>query len=407
MIDDDLSPRTGSRRFTYETYRELIETGHEVKVYTTILDKEKCFKEYLSMEVEVVSGGDSVQNISSASSPGGLKKNRVAEVLNDFAYWSRHARLAMRISEKIASIDCDVALFHYHGEHWLLPYFYYLNKPNGAVYLNVVPPMPRPWALPFQELTLRKRLANALIDLPPVGNWENESFKNLSLFITPSRFQLEQARRQGLIGKTKAAVVPLGVNDSEFYPTGEDDSYALYLGRVHPHKSIELAIYSMRNSPRNCSLVIAGDVEEQNLWYKEKLIRLAKKCGIFDRFKFVEAPSQDQLVQLMQKCSVFLFPSTIDTFGLVVLEAMACGKPIVACNRGGVPEIVNDAGFLLEPDVSVWRETVSRLFKDNSLRKEMADKALLRSKDFSWKKTAESLLQSFEQLPTVHRKIRD
>lgn len=401
MIDDDLSPRTGSRRFTYEVTRELNNAGHEVKVFTTVLDKEICFKEYLSMPIEVVSGQNSIQKRPLKSSSGNLKKNVLLEVANDFSYWSKHARLALQISEKLADMQCDVALFHYHGEHWLLPYFYYLSEPNGAVYLHVVPPMPRPWALPFQELTVRKRVTNALIDLPPVGNWENVSFKKLGLFITPSRFQLEQAKRQGLIGQKKAIVVPLGVNDSEFYPTGEEEPYALYLGRIHPHKSIELAILSMKNTPSDCSLVIAGDIEEQNLWYKDKLVTLAKKAGIIDRFEFVMGPSQSQVVQLMQKCSVFLFPSTIDTFGLVVLEAMACGKPIVACNRGGVPEIVNDAGFLLEPDVAQWRVIVSRLFRDASFRREMGKRSLQRSKNFSWKKTAERLLSSFGQLPTI------
>jgi len=401
IIDDDLSPRTGSRRFTYEVTRELNNVGHEVKIFTTFLDKDKCFKEYLSMPIEVVSRQKPFQKRASKSSSGHLKKNALLEVVNDFAYWSKHARLALKISEKLADMQCDVALFHYHGEHWLLPYFYHLNEPNGAVYLNVVPPMPRPWALPFQELTLRKRLANTLIDLPPVGNWESVSLKKLGLFIAPSWFQLEQAKRQGLIGQKKATVVPLGVNDSEFYPTGEEEHYALYLGRVHPHKSIELAILAMKNTPANCSLVIAGDVEEQNLWYKEKLINLAKKNGIIDRFEFVTGPSQTQVVQLMQKCSVFLFPSTIDTFGLVVLEAMACGKPIVACDRGGVPEIVNNAGFLLEPNVTHWRETVSRLFRDKSLRRHMGERALQKSKAFSWEKTAERLLQSFKQLLTT------
>jgi len=401
IIDDDLTPRTGSRRFTYEVTRELNNAGHQVKLFTTVLDRDKCFKEYLSMPIEVVSGQKSSQKGFSKSSSGNLKKNAILEAMNDFAYTAKHARLALQISEKVADMQCDVALFHYHGEHWLLPYFYYLSEPNGAVYLNVVPPMPRPWALPFQELTLRKRLTNNLIDFSPIGNWENVSCRKLGLFITPSRFQLEQAMRQGLIGQKKATVVPLGVNDSEFNPTGEEEPYALYLGRIHPHKSIELAIMAMKNTPPNYSLVIAGDVEEQNLWYKEKLMSLAKKAGISDRFEVVDSPAQSQLVRLMQKCSAFLFPSTIDTFGLVVLEAMACGKPIVACNRGGVPEIVRDSGFLLEPDVSQWRATVNRLFKDTSFRREMGKKALQRSKDFSWAKTAEKLISSFKEMRLI------
>ena len=138
----------------------------------------------------------------------------------------------------------------------------------------------------------------------------------------------------------------------------------------------------MEKTGHDNSLVIAGDLDARYPRYKEKLERLAERVKISDRFKIIPSPSDSEGVRLMQRCSVFLFPSTIDTFGLVVLEAMACGKPMVACNRGGVPEIVGDAGFLLEPNVEEWQKTLNKLMSNSKLRKQMGEKSLERSRLF-------------------------
>jgi glycosyltransferase involved in cell wall biosynthesis len=186
----------------------------------------------------------------------------------------------------------------------------------------------------------------------------------------------------------------LGIDHDRFYPVDKSGDFALYLGRIHPHKSLELAVMAMKRAPESCSLTIAGDIEPQHMWYKSKLASLAEEMEISDRFEIVLYPSDSEVVRLMQECSIFLFPSTIDTFGLVVLEAMACGKPVVACNRGGVPGVLGDAGFLLEPSVVEWASAVNRLTLDSSLRRRMGEKALERSKAFSWEKTTDRLLKT-------------
>ena len=398
FIDENLSPRTGSRRFNYEVVHHLQDLGHEAKILTTRIDKDKCFKEYLSLPIEVVSGNNSSHEGSAQPSLQGRTKNPLFEILNNLVYNLSQARLAIKISERIEDAKFDVALFQYHGEHWLLPYFCCLNEPVGSVFLNMIPPMPRPIALPFQELTMSRKIVDNFLGLPPIGRWKESSFDKLALFLTPSSFMLDQAKRTGVIERRKTAVVPLGVNHSQFFPTTEEEPYALYLGRIHPHKSLELAVLSMKDAPPDYSLVIAGDIEEQHSWYLDKLVSLAEKIGISDRFKVILHPSDSDVVRLMQKCCLFLFPSTIDSFGLVVLEAMACGKPIVACNRGGVPAIVADSGFLLEPNVEMWRTTVRKLLSDSSFRRQMGKRAYERSEAFSWENTAKQLIVAFSRL---------
>jgi glycosyltransferase involved in cell wall biosynthesis len=398
FVDENLSPRTGSRRFNYEVAHHLQDMGHEAKILTTRIDKDKCFKEYLSLPVEVVSGNNSSHEGSAQPSLQGRTRNPLLDIANNLGYNLSQARLAIKISERIADSKCDVVLFQYHGEYWLLPYFYRLNGAIGSVFLNVIPPMPRPIALPFQELTISRKIVDNLLGLPPIGRWKESSFDKLALFLTPSSFMLDQAKRTGIIERKKAAVVPLGVNHSQFFPTTEEEPFVLYLGRIHPHKSLELAVLSMKNAPPDYSLVIAGDIEEQYMWYKDKLVSLAEKTGISDRFKVILHPSDSDVIRLMQKCCLFLFPSTIDSFGLVVLEAMACGKAIVACNRGGVPAIVADSGFLLEPNVEQWRMTVHKLLSDSSFRRQMGRKALERSEAFSWENTTKQLIAALTKL---------
>jgi glycosyltransferase involved in cell wall biosynthesis len=322
------------------------------------------------------------------------RRNAFEEIPIELAYLLRQTRHALDVSERIANAQCDATLYQYHGEYWLLPYFYQFSDPTGMVYLNVLRPMPRPFEVPFMEATIRRRLKDGIYDLLPFRSLKQASFRKLSTFLAPSHFQLEEARRKGMIGSKKSAVVPLGIDHDRFYPIGKSEDFALYLGRINPHKSLELAVMAMKKTSKSCSLIIAGDIDPQFSWYKSRLVDLAETMGLSDRFEIITSPPDSDVVRLMQECSIFLFPSTIDTFGLVVLEAMACGKPVVACNRGGVPEVLGDAGLLLEPSAVEWASAAGRLTSDLSLRRRMGEKASERSKAFSWENTTDKLLNA-------------
>jgi glycosyltransferase involved in cell wall biosynthesis len=400
FIDEDLSPRTGSRRFTFEVTRELEKRGHKVGIFTSKLDRGSSFGAYLSLPVHVLSS----QKSTVGESPAGHVRDRVRkqhnlvfEVGKLLNYCLSQTAVVMEMSREIADLDYDVAVLHYHGEHWLLPYFYYLVRSTAVIYLNVFKRLRRYWGLPFQELkelSLHREIVDKALLLPPFGRWEKASLRNVKLLLAPSQHLLGQAERRGMLMQRRSAVVPLGVNHSEFFATGEEEDFALYAGRIHPHKSLELAVAAMKGTGKDNYLIIAGDITEEFSWYKEKLLHLANKMSVADRVKIIESPSDSEVVRLMQRCSVFLFPSTIDTFGLVVLEAMSCGKPIIACNRGGVPEVVGDAGYLLEPSVQQWQKTLHWVFSDSELRSTMRAKSLSRSKRFSWEKTTDILLSS-------------
>lgn len=384
MIWEDLSPRSGSRRFLFEATPRLEKLGHEVKIFTAKLDKKACYPEILQLPVEVVP--------KKHSSISRFFKRTLGRDIDH--YWV-HTRAYMEISERAATWKADLLIFHYAGEPWLPQYFYYLNKPAGIVDLHVIPGgVPRFRTSASWKIEQRIRL------LPPMGRWNALSLKKIGMIITHSRFVYNQTIKVlGSKISTMTEVVPLGVSHSEFYPTDEEEPFVLCLGRIDPQKTLELTMHAMKDTDPNYSLVIAGALEDRFKSYKDRLIDLAEKLNLSHRFKIVQAPTRDEVVRLIQRCSVFLFPSTVDTFGLTVLEAMSCGKPVVACRAGGVPELLSDCGVLLDPDPEQWQKALRQLLSDSHFRRQIGEKAFERSKLYSWEHTVNSyinVLENFE-----------
>ncbi|MDA4127760.1 MAG: glycosyltransferase, partial [Thaumarchaeota archaeon] len=96
---------------------------------------------------------------------------------------------------------------------------------------------------------------------------------------------------------------------------------------------------------------------------------------------------QGKLLERLQKCSVFLHPGVNEGLPLAVIEAMACGKAIIAHKSGGTIECLGRAGVLLGDDDD-WRTTTDRLVKDPALRRSMGEAAYTRSLEFDWDRTA-------------------
>ncbi len=109
--------------------------------------------------------------------------------------------------------------------------------------------------------------------------------------------------------------------------------------------------------------------------------------------QFLGSVESNELVKLYQSCSIFVFPSTIETFGNPLVEAMACGAPIACSNTTAIPEVVGNAAEYFDPsNLNSIKRAINRLLKDEKLRQKLSQKALRRAKDFSWKKTGEKTL---------------
>jgi glycosyltransferase involved in cell wall biosynthesis len=140
-----------------------------------------------------------------------------------------------------------------------------------------------------------------------------------------------------------------------------------------------------------------------------KLVRVGKKSksmakkirtlGLEKTVVYAGEVSLDRLIELYRSADLFVFPSFYEGFGLPVLEAMACGCPVVTSNTTSLPEVVGDAGIMVEPsDVHGLAKAMYDVLTNDGLRRDMIKKGLRRAKMFSWEKTATETLSAYAEV---------
>ena len=114
---------------------------------------------------------------------------------------------------------------------------------------------------------------------------------------------------------------------------------------------------------------------------------------------FASYVSDQDLVSFYNAADVFAFPSLYEGFGLPVLEAMACGTPVVASNAASLPEVVGDAGLLADPHSSeALAKTIASVLEDSELAAELSRRGLERARQFTWERTARGTLAVYHSL---------
>lgn len=160
--------------------------------------------------------------------------------------------------------------------------------------------------------------------------------------------------------------------DSE--PSRRRDPYILCVAALDVYKGIDVLLHAAKPllvDDASLSLVLAGDGPLQM-----EFEALAASLGIRKQTRFVGRRPAAEIAQLLQGCEVFVLPSREEPFGIVLIEAMACRKPIVATAVGGIPEIVEHqkSGILVEPDnPAALTEAIRRVLRNSELRKTIAN----------------------------------
>jgi glycosyltransferase involved in cell wall biosynthesis len=173
-----------------------------------------------------------------------------------------------------------------------------------------------------------------------------------------------------------------------------DRPFILTVGTVQPRKNYVRLIKACDSlaKARDLDLVIVG----QPAWLAAPILAAADARPYVHRLGFV---ADGDLPALYRQATVFAFPSLYEGFGLPPLEAMACGTPVVASTSSSVPEVVGDAGLLVDPlDVSAWTDALRRLLDDESLGAALRERGLHRAAGFTWAKTAEAWLATLRRL---------
>src|SRR6266851_419340 len=196
-------------------------------------------------------------------------------------------------------------------------------------------------------------------------------------------------------------VIPNGYDHAEFVPVGPatDDGgvpYVLYVGNLLPHKNLPRLIEAVARVARQfpVRLVVAGSGTPGRL---AELRRLAENAGsLLELMPYV---SQRALPALYRGASLVAMPSLAEGFGLPPLEAMACGTPVVVGNTSAMPEVVGDAGLLIDPeDTSAISDAILRLLTQEPLRKDLIARGLARAAAFSWERTARQVLAVLDEV---------
>ena len=200
----------------------------------------------------------------------------------------------------------------------------------------------------------------------------------------------------------RIAVVPHGVSPMFSPLNGQprrQEEFLLAVSDIYVQKNLRnllLALARLKHHYPRIRLKIAGSPVDED--YFRTLQRTVKEEGLEENVEFLGHVAPAQLVDLYRHCSVFVFPSSVETFGNPLVEAMACGAPIASSNTAAMPEVVGDAALFFDPSrVEDIVQTLDRLLKDDTLRRELGKRAAARARRYSWEQTAAETLEVIKE----------
>lgn len=177
-------------------------------------------------------------------------------------------------------------------------------------------------------------------------------------------------------------------------------SFLLNVGNPKPHKNwlrlIE-AFASLGNVVKDHQLVLVGSPDPR---YPE-IRRLIKQLRLEDKVIITGFVKENDMPLLYNAADAFIFPSLYEGFGLPVLEAMACGTPVVCSNTSSLLEVAGDSALMVDPaDKASIAEGIKKILSDEKLREGLSEKGLKRKDLFSWTKTAQQTLDVYKKAHT-------
>lgn len=263
-------------------------------------------------------------------------------------------------------------------------------------------------------LSLLTRILNKPLIYTPVGLHEGFEFlrRRKMIFLTKilliplrkSKLVVVSERDIGLLKKLglkngKVKIIPHGFDAIPQINCNRDENLILCVGRFDWNKGQDKLLFIMKKivekSPEK-KLVIAGKITKMSFY--KKILDLRKKLKLEKNVKIIPDVPWKKLIKLYNRAYVFVFPSSIDSYGLVNLEAMSVGLPVIATNVGGISSIVKNGktGFLVDvEDHDKFAELILKVMKDKKIRNFLSKNAVSYVKKYSWKKYAEKLMKIY------------
>jgi glycosyltransferase involved in cell wall biosynthesis len=225
--------------------------------------------------------------------------------------------------------------------------------------------------------------------------------------LTYSESSAEDLQRLLEVPSGKITVTPLAADES-FQPAtdpapvlerhGLTGPYLLFVGTIEPRKNLPTLLRAFAGiAPEfpELSLVVAG----RRGWLDGPIFGLVDELEIKPRVKFLGSVPGEDLPALYAGARAFVFPSLHEGFGLPVLEAMACGCPVLCSRASSLPEVAGDAAWLLPPeDPAAWQDAMRTVLTDGRATREMRGRGLAQAARFSWDATARQTYAVYERV---------
>ncbi|RLT41239.1 MAG: glycosyltransferase family 1 protein [Chloroflexi bacterium] len=172
--------------------------------------------------------------------------------------------------------------------------------------------------------------------------------------------------------------------------------FVFYVGTIEPRKNLPVLIRAFRQAAlTGVKLVIGG----KKGWMYEETFAQVQALGLEDRVIFTGFIPDDELPALFSLADLFVFPSQYEGFGLPVLEAMACGTPVITSNLSSLPEVAGEAALLISPtDVAGLADAIRYVMGDAGMRRAMAEKGIAQAARFSWRRCAVETVAFYEEI---------
>jgi D-inositol-3-phosphate glycosyltransferase len=414
----------GMNVYVRDLSRALAALGHSVDVFTRWQDPEA------SLVTKLVPGVRVIQIGAGPHTP--YDKNHVYDHLDQF----------VKGVEQFRQCDSNRSYDIIHAHYWL----------SGAVGMKLRKRWQRQQnkRVPLLQMfhTLGK-LKNGIAQTPQeleVANRivvEEQLVRQADMLIAPTPTERGYLAWEYNAPFGKIRIVPCGVDTAMFRPAaaGEREAardhlslsrtarYALFVGRIERLKGIETLIRAVDNLKRSADtvgdniklLIIGGDLDDSKQTIDDEMTRLhylAAELDVCDRIAFLGAQPQERLRDYYIAADVVLMPSRYESFGMVAVEAMASGTPVIAARVGGLAHTVQDGetGYLLpHDDVPAWAGKLRLILSNDALRQRLGQQAAIQAQQFAWPYIAteidtlyrEALRGDAMRKPSLRRRVQD
>jgi D-inositol-3-phosphate glycosyltransferase len=388
----------GMNVYVRDVTRELGRKGIGVDVFTRSQD------EHVPHVLHHLGYGNRVVHVP-AGPETPLSRQELANYLDEFT---------AGVKDFAESKEIEYDLLHCH--YWL----------SGLAGLSLRETWNIPLIQMFHTLAIMKdRVARSVEEEPSDLRLESEARLLQSADRVVAATPAEVAQIQWLYREdtSRVVVIPPGVDTSRFYPISDDeakeyigvpchDRMLLFVGRIEPLKGIDTLIDAVGilykegvlNHHPFCLAVIGGDTHSSNEQMSaemERLHALRESLGILDLITFLGKRDQDTLPYYYSAAEVVVVPSHYESFGLVALEAMACGTPVVASETGGLAFLVRDGetGFHVPTaDPEALAEKLRLIIQDDELRAQLGQQAAEYAQAYSWSMMVEQVIDLYRSM---------